>query len=299
MDFRSLSVFVEAAELGSFTRAGQKLGYSQPTVSFQIRQLEQELGVQLFDRIGHTVLLTDEGRHALQYAQQILRTRQEMVQGPSRSREPAGTVRLATADSLCSPLVALHFARFRRQYPQVSIQVRTAGTPELYELLDHNEADVLCTLDRRNYDTAYVTASEEKIPVHFVVAADHPLAGEQEVPMERLLQEPFLLTEKDMSYCRMLHERLARESLELHPVLESGNADLLCQLVEQNLGVSFLPDFVTERSVRAGKLRRLEAADLQIDLWKQVVYRREKWVSLPLQAVLGHLASISLGRAES
>ena len=55
MDLRALNIFIEVAELGSFTQAGEKLGYSQPTISFQIKQLEKELGVQLFDRIGHTV----------------------------------------------------------------------------------------------------------------------------------------------------------------------------------------------------------------------------------------------------
>ena len=62
MDLRSLTIFIEAAELGSFTQTGEKLGYSQPTISFQIKLLEKELGVQLFDRIGHTVSLTDAGR---------------------------------------------------------------------------------------------------------------------------------------------------------------------------------------------------------------------------------------------
>ena len=63
MDLRGLQIFMEVAEQNSFTRAGERLGYSQPTVSFQIRQLEQELGVPLFDRIGHTVCLTDAGRY--------------------------------------------------------------------------------------------------------------------------------------------------------------------------------------------------------------------------------------------
>ena len=65
MDLKTLNTFIQAAEMHSFTRAGEKLGYSQPTVSFQIRQLEKELGVQLFERIGHTVNLTDEGQDAL------------------------------------------------------------------------------------------------------------------------------------------------------------------------------------------------------------------------------------------
>ena len=294
MDFRSLSVFVEAAELGSFTRAGQKLGYSQPTVSFQIKQLEQELGVPLFERIGHTITLTQEGRFALVQAQKILRICQDMVRGADADQQPVGTVRMATADSLCSPLVAHHFSSFRKKFPGVNLQLRTAGTETLLDLLDHNEVDLICTLDRRIYDTAYVSDSEERIGVHFVAAASNPLTQRPSLSLGDLTGAAMLLTEKDMSYCRMLHERLAREDIEIRPVLESGNADLLCQLAEQDLGISFLPDFVTERSVREGKLRRLEVADLEIDLWQQVMYRREKWVSLPVRALLGHLAAIRL-----
>ena len=92
MDLRNLNLFIEAAELGSFTRAGEKLGYSQPTVSFQIKQLEKELGVQLFDRIGHTVTLTDAGRDALVYAKEICHMCQEMTLGSAERREPAGAL---------------------------------------------------------------------------------------------------------------------------------------------------------------------------------------------------------------
>jgi DNA-binding transcriptional LysR family regulator len=81
MDIRALNIFMEVAELGSFTKAGEKLGYSQPTISFQIKQLEKEIGVSLFDRIGHTISLTDAGRDALGYAQNICHLSQEMILG--------------------------------------------------------------------------------------------------------------------------------------------------------------------------------------------------------------------------
>ena len=83
MDIRYLNPFIYVAELGSVSRAGERLGYSQPTVSVQIRQLEQELGTVLFDRVGHTIRLTENGQKVLGYAQQILRLRQDMVKdGP-------------------------------------------------------------------------------------------------------------------------------------------------------------------------------------------------------------------------
>ncbi|MBP3411576.1 MAG: LysR family transcriptional regulator [Clostridia bacterium] len=294
MDLRSLNTFIQVAEMNSFTRAGASLGYSQPTVSFQIKQLEKELGVQLFERVGHTVSLTDAGRHALAYAQQICRMSQEMAEGAEAPRELRGEIRLATADSLCTPLIMQAFASFRREHPKVSLHVTTAGTAELFRLLDHNEVDLVCTLDNHIYNTNYIIANEEKIGVHFVAPADHPLGARGMLSIEDLLHQPFLLTEKDMSYGRLLHEHLARYSREIQPILEIGSADLICKLVSDGLGLSFLPDYVTEAAVREGRIVRLEVCDLEINVWKQLLYHKDKWMSRPMQAAIAHLSRIRL-----
>lgn len=295
MDLRSLSVFIEVAELGSFTRAGEKLGYSQPTISFQIKQLEKEMGVQLFDRIGHTVTLTDAGRNALSYAQNICHMSREMVLGSQSRREPAGVLRLGMADSLGEPLLAQHFGQFHKAYPQISLHISTGDTGDLMGYLDHNEVDMICTMDDHVYDTRYVIASEEPIGVHFVAAAENPLAKKREVPLEELLNQPFMLTEKGMSYRRLLDEGMARNSRAIQPVLETGRADLICALAEQNVGIGFLPDYVTENGVRSGRLARLNVPEFQVTVWKQLLYRRDKWVSLPMQAMIDHMAGIRLG----
>ena len=294
MDLRSLTIFMEAAELGSFTQTGEKLGYSQPTISFQIKLLEKELGVQLFDRIGHTVSLTDAGRAALTYAQSICQLSQEMVLGSTERREPSGVLRLGMSDSLCGPLVAGHFRKFSGAYPKVSLQISTGDTGELLEYLDHNEVDMICTIDDRVYDTNYIIANEEEIGVHFVASPENTLAGTGEVKLEELVPQPFLLTEKGMSYRRLMDEKLARNSLEIQPVLETGRADLICALAEENAGIAFLPDYVTEESVKQGRLVRLNVPDCQVIVWKQLLYRREKWVSLQMQAMIDHLAEIRL-----
>ena len=294
MDLRSLNIFIEVAELGSFTRAGEKLGYSQPTVSFQIKQLERELGARLFDRIGHTVTLTDAGRDALVYAQQICQNMQEMALAADERREPAGMIRLGMADSLCGPLIAGQFSRFREKYPKVSLKILTGGTPDLFWLLDHNEVDLICTMDRYVYDTTYVIAAEEKVDVHFVVSSRNPLAKRSEIGVGELLQHPFLLTEKGVSYGRILDEVLARNSMEVQPVLSISSTDLLCGLVEQDAGISFLPDYVTDAAVARGTIRRLNVPEVQVSVWKQILYRRDKWVSLQMRAMIEHLSRILL-----
>ena len=294
MDLRSLNIFIEVAELGSFTRAGEKLGYSQPTISFQIKQLEKELGVSLFDRIGHTVSLTDAGRDALHYAQNICHMSQEMVLGTAGRREASGVLRLGMADSLCAPLITGHFGRFRETYPKVSLHISTGDTGMLLEYLDHNEVDMICTMDDHVYDPNYIIANEEEIDVHFVASPKNVLAGKAKVSIDELLPQPFLLTEKGMSYRRLLDEQLARNSREIQPVLETGRADLICALAEENAGIGFLPDYVTEESVRQGRLVRLHVPDFKVVVWKQLLYRREKWVSLQMRAMIDHLAGIKL-----
>ncbi len=294
MDLRSLDTFIQVAELNSFTKAGEKLGYSQPTISFQIKQLEKELGVQLFERIGHTITLTDAGRTALTQAQQICRLTQEMAQGKSDELEPKGVINLAMADSLCTPLIIKSFAKFRKLYPKISLNIKTAGTDELFRLLDHNEADIVCTLDNHIYSTSYIISSEEKIGVHFVCSAKNPLADAKEITIQDLLAQSFLLTEKGMSYRRLLDENFSRYSVEIHPTLEIGSTDLICKLVEENIGISFLPDYVTDLSVKKGKIVRLSVKDFNVELWKQLLYHRDKWMSLQLQAVINYLSEIKL-----
>lgn len=297
MELKNLNTFLQVAESGSFTRAGELLGYSQPTISVQIKQLETELGAKLFDRIGHTVRLTEKGREVLLHAQRICHMCQEMVQDMKHDNKPHGIIRLATADSMCAPLFGGDFSDFRECYPNIFLNVTTAGTDELFRLLDHNEADIVCTLDSHIYNTNYVIATEKKVGVHFVVSSAHPLAGKQSVPIEELLTQPFLLTEKGMSYRRLMDEMLAKTSIEIQPVFEIGRPDIICKLVERGMGISFLPDYVTESAVRKGSVSRLEVPGYEPDLWKQLLYHRDKWVSPQMEAVIAHFSSILMNDA--
>lgn len=292
MDIKNLNTFIQVAELGSFSKAGERLGYSQPTISVQIKQLEQELGAKLFDRVGHMVRLTDKGQDTLLYAQEILRLSQQMSD-PS-SAETLTTIRLATADSLCIPLLGKIFSDLRTAHPNIAVHLTTAGTGELFRLLDHNEVDLVCTLDTHIYNNSYVIAAEERIGVHFVVASQHPLAQKGALTKADLLQEDFLLTERGMSYRRLLDEWMARDSLQIQPVLEAGSADLILTLVEQGAGISFLPDYATAAAAARGTIVRLDAQDFRPELWVQLLYHKNKWLSRPMQAMLDHLSAVRL-----
>lgn len=289
MDIKNLTTFLYAAELGGFTRAAEKLGYSQSTVSFHIRQLEDELHTQLFERVGHTVSLTEKGREVLKYAHEISRLTHELQDSMQGEDTLRGCVRIAMADSLCDVFAERAFLPFRAQYPGISLQLMTAGTSELLRLVNQNEVDLIMTLDSHIYNAEYVILHEEKVGAHFVAGRGHPLARAAAIPLAELVRQPFLLTEKGMSYRRLMDEQLAERSLEIVPVLEIGNAGRICTLLEQGAGVSFLPDYVTGDAVTAGRLVRLSVPDFSIDIWKQLLYHRGKWISPQIRAVMAHL----------
>ncbi len=292
MDIRSLNTFILVSELASFTKAAEELGYAQSTVSTQIKQLEQELDVPLFERINRTVTLTERGKDVLKYAHEIVKLAQEMGKEKERDDLLQGHIRLVTADSMCSQLLGDAFLRFHEKYPHITVKFMTAGTGEMMRLLNHNEVDLIYTLDSHIYNTEYVIAHEEKVAVHFIASIDHPLAKRTHLSIRDLLDEDIILTEKGMSYRRILDEKLASMSMEFIPVLETGNADQICKLVEEGLGISFLPDYTTEHAVKSGRIVYLPVENVEIDIWKQLLYHKDKWISPVIQTVIDYCSNL-------
>ncbi len=286
MDLKNLTSFVQVAELRSFTKAAGRLGYSQSTISFQIKQLEEELGVKLFERINHTVKLTREGMRLLQCANEI----EDIVMKFQQTEEEAvGEVRMATADSLCVATVGRIFSKLQKEHPGVTLKITTAGTRELFRLIDQNETDLLYTLDSPIRDPDYVIVQEQRIPARFVAAPGHPLAGRSDIAPQELLDYPLLLTEKGMSYRRLLEEAFALCDFAVQPALESSNTDLLCNLAEQGEGVAFLPEFAYRSCVERGTLTELQVDAISVEIWAQLLYHREKWMSTALRVVIDEL----------
>mgnify|MGYP001200779793 CR=1 FL=1 len=288
MDIRNLETFIQVAELCNFTKAAEKLGYSQSTVSFQIRQLENELDLRLFERVNHNVSLTAEGREVLSHAYEICRIAGSMRRDAITDETLSGNIRLAMSDSLLIHLLNNRFLEFRNKYPQISLLITSAKTETMFQMINQNEADLVYTLDSHIYHAAYKIVKETKIPLHFAVAKNHPLASKKRITIQDLLNEPFILTEKGMSYRRLLDEKLASMSLEVSPVLETGNTDLICSLVAQNAGITFLPDFAMKSCESSGSLVFLDISDFEIEIWAQVLHHRDKWVSPEMKAVIEH-----------
>lgn len=281
--------FIHVAELGSFTKAAEQLGYSQSTISFQIKQLEEELDCLLFERINHTITLTERGHELVSYAHQVRALTDEFREKHDKEDQLSGHIHIVTPDSVCEEMVNAHYFDFHSKYPLISVRFSTADTAAMFDMLDRNEADLIITLDCHSYHKDYVIAKEEQLPIHFVTNVNSKFAGQKGLSIRDIANESFVLTEYGQGYRRAFDSELARRSIDITPVLEIGRTDMIASVLSKSNMISFLPDFVTKPLVDAGVLCYLDVCDMNIEIWKQLIYHKNKWISKSLRALIEYI----------
>ena len=278
MDTNVLKTFIAVCEYSGFSAAAKELGYTQSTVSSQIKQLEKELDVRLFDRYYHKINLTEKGVLVLQQARNILKAHAKMLDSLNSAESIEGEIRLSMSSSVCSRYFKNDFLRFHHQYPEIKVEITENGTEQMFDKLRKNETDLVFTLDRHIYDSDFIICAEQEEQVHFIAAADNPVAS-CSWKLSEISQNEFVLTEQAMSYRKILNETLASQSLEIRPVLEIGNPLQICELVKNSSLLSFLPDFISEKYVRDGQIKRLDVAGCPVTVWTQLLLHKNKWRS--------------------
>jgi len=288
MELRQLKSFLKIVELQSFSKAAKALGYSQSTLSIQIHDLEEELGVKLFDRLGRQVEITQPGRLLEEKAQAILRQALE-VENLWQNRQSAETLRLGMIESLCKAWMPGIIEYFARYYPEIHVTIKIDSPRELMSALDHNQVDLVYVLDKPLYDPKWKRVLNEKEHIVFVGSKDNPFVWRKEVELEELVQQTFFLTEKEDNYRLSLDQYLSARQLSLKPFLEVGDTGFILNMVQRNLGLSFLPEYVVENSQYRDRLKTINVKGFHMSLYRQLFYHNEKWLTMGMKAFLSLL----------
>lgn len=283
MEIRQLNSFVKIVEMQSFSKAAEALGYTQAAVTIQIRQLEQEFNTKFFDRVGRHVVLTPPGREFLQYANEILRRVDDVHTALGNPQMQEHKLRIGSLESLLTYKIPNVVKYFYDNHPEITLEIKTGSPKDLIDMLEHNLIDMVYFLDRRIYDSNWIKILEEPEPIIFVASPDLEIPGEDKktghVHMSELIKLPFFLTEQNSNYRYALEQDLAADRMQIRPFFETGNTEVLIRLVKENKGVTFLPAFSVQESIKSRELREVKPVDFEMTMYRQIFYHKDKWVT--------------------
>jgi len=275
VDIQNLLAFIQVSDTGSFSRAAEKLFVTQPAVSKRITALEQELKVQLFDRIGKKVQLTEAGRALLPSARRIIGELEESRRIISNlSGTVGGSLRIGTSHHIGLHRLPPVLRAYTAEYPEVDLDIHFMDSEEACQAVLQGELELaIATLPSR---------PDKKLSIHiiwhdpldFVVGIHHPLAEHREITITDLLQYPAILPSHSTFTRSLLEKELGIDTRKLNIAMETNYLETIKMMVSIGLGWSVLPI-----SMLSPELRPLHMEGFEIERLLGVAYHRQRTLS--------------------
>jgi LysR family transcriptional regulator, hydrogen peroxide-inducible genes activator len=288
MELHQLRYFCAVAETGSFSRAAEQSHVAQPSLSQQILKLEDELGARLFDRLGRSVRLTEEGKAFLPRARAVLQELEAARGDVVESRESlSGMVRVGAIPTVAPYLLPPVLNVFSRRFPQAQLSVVEEITPTLLERLRASMIDVaVLALPIRGHEFDVMPLMNE--PIFAALPAKHPLAKRSHISLKDLRQEPFLLLRDGHCFRDTALTACNRARVTPQVIFESGQFSSLLGLVSAGIGVALVPQMAREKK---GNCRYVAIADAEASRTIAAVTLRGRSLNRTCQALLGVLSA--------
>src|SRR5438094_6002698 len=285
MDFDQLHTFLEIVRLKSFSKAAQTCYRTQPAISAQVRQLEQELRTALFERFGSRITLTTAGKIFSNYAEQMLDLRRRAQDTINElERNPRGELVIAANEATCIYVLPEVFAEYKSLFPAVQLLVDRSYGSRVVEAVMENIADFGLTqlpVEEKRLQVVNVHRDE----IRLIVPAKHPLASRSSVACQELVDYQLLLPKSGVTRARLnAWFEPVEDSIQVSMELDS--TEMMKRFVMAGLGLSFLAASNCQEEIAAGKLRAVSLGPESMMRRLGLIYRKDKALS---KAALGFI----------
>lgn len=286
MEVRDLQIFVSVAKHLNYTRAGEEVHLSQPSVSVRIKQLELELGVKLFEQLGKKVALTEAGQLLIPHAHRILTAVEDAehaikdLQGLQR-----GSLRIGASTTPGMYIIPRTIARFKARYPEIDVQLGIRDTREIESGIIRNEFDFGFVGGHLAGDEIDVLPwlTDELV---LIVPPTHRLARKKTVKRDELAKERFIGRESGSATRAVLASYLQDWDLQLQTIMEMENPESLKKAVQSGLGIAFISKFAVESELKAKTLTTVRIPQPTINRELKIVHRKDKHLSRAARAFI-------------
>jgi DNA-binding transcriptional LysR family regulator len=285
MDLDQLRTFLEIVRLKSFSKAAQTCFRTQPAISAQIRQLEQELNTTLFDRLGTRISLTPAGKIFAEYATQILDLRRQAQDAINElDRVPRGELVIAANEATCIYVLPEVFSKFKQLFPNVQIHVDRSYGSKVVEAVHDNMADFGITqlpVQEKKLQVVKIHADE----IRAIIAPGHPLASRRAITPRDLAGVPLLLPKSGTTRSR-LNSWMEEVEDDIRISMELDSTEMIKRFVMAGLGLSFLAASHCKEESDAGKIAAIPLGPEPMIRRLGLIYRKDKSLS---KAALGFI----------
>jgi DNA-binding transcriptional LysR family regulator len=292
MELNQLKAFCAVVEKRSFSRAGEVVFLSQPTVSLQISSLEQELGTQLLDRRAREITVTKTGETLYQYAKRILRLINEAEQAIEQLKGlMKGTLTLGASTIPGEYLLPSLLAEFKGLHPAIDIDLQISDTQGVITKVLAHEAEIGFVGTRDKSDKlVFKSLATDKLVL--IASEDSTWLHQDSLSVEQLRGIPFILRESGSGTRITVKQKLLEKGIteeELNVVMRLGSTAAVKRAVESSLGVSFVSEKAIKNEIRLGTIKTIPVKDLELDREFFIVYSGKKSHSPAAQALLQFL----------
>lgn len=286
MEIRQLRTFQVVASLLSFSKAAKVLHYAQSSISAQIKALEDDLGVQLFDRLEKKVVLTDAGQKLLQYAKRIVDLTEETRSELTNEKGLTAHFNLRVPESMSTYRFVPILSQFHDEYPQARITLSNCVYHELKNELSKGVYDLgfLYTDTFLAKDLQAEMLGMEQLCI--VASADHSLAKRKSIKEKDLENEKILLSKTECSYRILFQQLLTEAKVVPKNIMEVNNVSTIKKLVAAGMGITIIPRISVTEQLKRNDLVELSMKQKEIEIQMLMIWYKDKWLSPPLKRLM-------------
>ena len=254
---RRLQVFYTVARLLSFTKAAETLHMTQPAVTFQVRQLEDHFNTRLFDRTHNRVALTEAGRKAYEYAEEIFTLYAEMENTVKElTGDVSGALTLGASTTIAEYMLPALLRGFTMEFPDINLKLKVSNTEGIVSMVENSMIDLgVVEGPVANKNLLVEVCRVDQLVV--VVPPDHPMAGKESITMEEVIDHPFVCREEGSGTRDVILEHMSGLGLDrnsLNISLELGSPESIKGAVEAGMGISIVSIATLEKELALDKL---------------------------------------------
>ncbi|MEW9677636.1 LysR family transcriptional regulator [Lentibacillus sp. L22] len=272
MELRHLITLKTIAERGGFKKAAEHLGYAQSSITTHIRELEEEVGKPLFDRLGKTVVLTHYGQRLLTYAVKIIELH---AQALDMDEEPTGDLAIGISESLTIGRVPPILLDYKRAYPKVNLSLKSIENYNVTSHLQNGDVDLVLVLEKDDWSLPEIYSEKLKREKMILIS-----------PPEKEDTNTILYTERSCSYKSVFDEYLRYKQMDVKASLDFQSIEAIKQCVRSGLGISMVPYFSVKEEIENNKLKGEKMAPEHPSISTFLAYHKDKWISPAITSMI-------------